>query len=58
MSRREGFWRTLFAPSRDRFSVEELAHLHSALVKNSVVTDHNRDVVVETLRSISELVIW
>lgn len=54
-----GFWNTLFGVSeRNRFSVEELEHLHLVLLRNSVVSDANRDIVVETLRSISELVIW
>lgn len=45
-------------PQRERFSVEELHHLHSVLLRNSVVDDSNRDTVVETLRSIAELIIW
>ncbi|KFM23272.1 Protein CLEC16A [Auxenochlorella protothecoides] len=54
-----GFWSSLFSPPpRDRFSLEELSHLHSVLLRNAVVNDGNRDTVVETLRSISELVIW
>lgn len=54
-----GFWSTLFGgPERSRFSVEELEHLHLVLLRNSVVSDANRDLLVETLRSISELVIW
>lgn len=58
MSRR-GMWGALFgAQERDRFSAEELRHLHGVLLRNQVVTDANRDVVVEALRSIAELVIW
>ena len=41
-----------------RFSLPELQRLHSVVLRNQVVTDANRDVVVEALRSISELVIW
>ena len=52
------FWSGLFTPARDRFSLEELRHLHAVLLRNQVVSDSNRDTVVETLRSISELVIW
>ena len=48
----------MFAPARERFSLEELQHLHQVLLRNQVVTDANRDTVVEALRSISELVIW
>lgn len=35
-----------------------LQYLHGILLKNPVVTDANRDTVVEALRSIAELVIW
>ena len=59
MSPQRGFWASLFgAAERDRFSVEELRHLHGVLLRNQVVTDSNRDTVVEALRSIAELVIW
>jgi hypothetical protein len=54
----KAFWAGLFGPSRERFSLEELHHLHGVLVRNAVVDDGNRDTVVEALRSISELVIW
>ncbi|KAK9796324.1 hypothetical protein WJX73_003927 [Symbiochloris irregularis] len=61
MAQRGGFWGALLGyspPPRDRFSVEELRHLHDTLIRNANVTDANRDVVVETLRSIAELMIW
>ena len=62
MSRRQGgFWQNLFgidSAQRSRFSLEELKHLHDVLQQNAVVTDGNREVVVETLRSIAELMIW
>jgi protein CLEC16A len=62
MSRQQrgGFWGNLFgtAPTHDRFSVDELQYLHGILLKNPVITDANRDTVVEALRSIAELVIW
>ncbi|GAB4821885.1 hypothetical protein N2152v2_008931 [Parachlorella kessleri] len=59
MSPQRGFWASLFgAAERDRFSVEELRHLHGVLLRNQVVTDSNRDTVVEALRCIAELVIW
>ena len=35
-----------------------LQYLHGILLKNPVVSDANRDTVVEALRSIAELVIW
>ena len=40
-------------PSGRRFSLEELKHLHDVLQQCSIVTDANREVVVETLRSIA-----
>lgn len=59
MSQR-GFWGSLFGsqPAHERFSVEEMQRLHGVLLKNPVVSDANRDVVVEALRSLAELVIW
>ncbi|CAM6039399.1 unnamed protein product [Sphagnum compactum] len=47
------FWR-----SRERFSMEELRHLNEQLQKATVITDANKDFVVETLRSMAELLIW
>ena len=52
------FWSNLFSSSKDRFSLDELQRLHSVLLRNQVVTDGNRDTVVETLRAIAELTIW
>ncbi|XP_075242308.1 protein CLEC16A-like isoform X3 [Convolutriloba macropyga] len=39
-------------------SLENLKYLHMVLVKNSSVTNQNRNLLVETLRSISEIMIW
>ncbi|CAM6017014.1 unnamed protein product [Sphagnum balticum] len=47
------FWR-----SRERFSMEELRYLNEQLQKATVITDANKDFVVETLRSMAELLIW
>lgn len=60
MSKSKGsFWANLFNPGqRDRFSLDELQYLHEVLVKSPVIHDGNRDVVVEALRSIAELMIW
>lgn len=60
MGSRTGFWGGLlgYSAPRERFSLEELRHLHDTLIRNSTVTDSNRDLVVETLRSIAELMIW
>lgn len=60
MSKKQGFWANILGiqPERERFSLEELKHLHDVLQQNSTVTDANRELVVETLRSIAELMIW
>lgn len=61
MSRQpRGFWANLFGapPPHNRFSLEELQFLHGVLLKNPIVSDANRDTVVEVLRSMAELVIW
>lgn len=42
----------------DRFTLEELRRLHDVLTENTIVNESNRDLVVETLRSLAELVIW
>ena len=42
----------------DRFTIEHLRHLREVLISNPVVNDGNRDAVVETLRSIAELMVW
>ena len=60
MSKKQGFWANLLGiqPERERFSLEELKHLHDVLQQNATVTDSNKELVVETLRSIAELMIW
>lgn len=56
----KGFWGNLFgaAPTRERFSIDELRHLNDVLKRNAVVSDSNRELVVESLRSVAELMIW
>ena len=64
MSRRSSSWLgglLLGSPEEqpvDRFSIEYLRHLREVLIRNPVVTDANRDDVVETLRSIAEIMVW
>lgn len=56
------FWSNLFHSgndgSRNRFTPEELAALYDVLQKNPVVHEGNRAVVVETIRTIAEFMIW
>ncbi|KAI5415098.1 protein TRANSPARENT TESTA 9 isoform X1 [Lathyrus oleraceus] len=47
------FWR-----SRDRFSLDQLSYLTDQLAKIQVVTDDNKDFVIEALRSIAELMTY
>ncbi|GMH41903.1 hypothetical protein BSKO_09813 [Bryopsis sp. KO-2023] len=55
---RRSFWTTWFGKTRERFSLEELEYLYSVLEKTPEITATNRDQMVETLRSIAELIIW
>lgn len=47
------FWR-----SRERFSLDELKYLNDQLQRATVINESNKDVVIETLRSMAELLIW
>ncbi|KAH6555462.1 hypothetical protein KP509_1Z252700 [Ceratopteris richardii] len=47
------FWR-----SRERFSLEELKYLYEQLQRATIINDSNKDFVIETLRSMAELLIW
>ncbi|KAI9392308.1 hypothetical protein POPTR_006G073600v4 [Populus trichocarpa] len=47
------FWR-----SRDRFSLDELRYLTDQLQKVQIVNNVNKNFVIETLRSISELITY
>lgn len=38
--------------------MDHLKNMHHLLTKNTTVTDHNRDLLVETIRSITEILIW
>eukprot|EP00775_Hariotina_reticulata_P010403 gene10403-10561_t len=46
------------APAQRRFTLEELRELYTVLVRNPVVNESNRALVVETIRSIAEFMIW
>ncbi|XP_055079366.1 protein CLEC16A isoform X2 [Periophthalmus magnuspinnatus] len=39
-------------------SLDQLKYLYHVLTKNTTVTDHNRNLLVETIRSITENLIW
>jgi len=57
MASRKTFWGAMFQ-RREKFSLEELEYLYEQLLRYPVVTEANREVVVETLREIAELMIW
>ena len=61
MAGRQGFWGNLLglpAVQRDRFSREELRYLHETLQQQPSVTANNKQLIIETLRSMAELLIW
>ncbi|KAF3700367.1 Protein CLEC16A [Channa argus] len=39
-------------------SLDHLKYVYNVLAKNTTVTDHNRNLLVETIRSITEILIW
>uniref|UniRef100_A0A8B9JHE6 C-type lectin domain containing 16A n=1 Tax=Astyanax mexicanus TaxID=7994 RepID=A0A8B9JHE6_ASTMX len=39
-------------------SLDHLKYMYHVLMKNTTVTDHNRNLLVETIRSITEILIW
>lgn len=43
---------------RNQLSLDRLKHLCNVMSKNSVVTEQNKTILVETLRQIAEILIW
>ncbi|XP_056019536.1 protein CLEC16A-like isoform X2 [Ostrea edulis] len=56
--RSKGWLPGLLSKPKNPHSLEHLKYLHSLLCKNQTVTEGNRSLLVETLRSISEILIW
>lgn len=48
-----GFWKP-----KNPHSLEHLKYLYNVLSKNQTVSENNRGLLVETLRSIAEILIW
>ncbi|KAK3552749.1 hypothetical protein QTP86_022155 [Hemibagrus guttatus] len=48
----------LSAALKNSTSVKSLQYMYHVLTKNTTVTDHNRNLLVETIRSITEILIW
>ncbi|XP_034988210.1 protein CLEC16A isoform X2 [Zootoca vivipara] len=44
--------------SRNIHSLDHLKYMYHVLTKNTTVTEHNRNLLVETIRSITEILIW
>ena len=46
------------SPPEERFTVQNLRLLHDRILENKVVTKENLDMMVESLRMISEMVVY
>ncbi|CAC5424104.1 CLEC16A [Mytilus coruscus] len=57
-SRQKGWIPGLLSRPKNPHSLEHLKYLYSLLMKNQTITENNRSLLVETLRSISEILIW
>ncbi|XP_053391680.1 protein CLEC16A-like isoform X2 [Mercenaria mercenaria] len=57
-NRGKGWLPGLLAKPKNPHSLEHLKYLYNVLCKNQTVTEQNRVLLVETLRSISEILIW
>lgn len=49
---------SLRSKPKTKFTIEHLQHLYSQLVRNPIINDQNKDLIIETLRQIAELMIW
>lgn len=43
---------------KNRLSLDHLKYLYSVLERNTTVSEHNRGLLVESLRLIAEILIW
>ena len=53
LKRLGGLWKP-----KNPHSLEHLKYLYSVLSKNQTVTESNKSLLVETIRSIAEILIW
>ncbi|XP_028395434.1 protein CLEC16A-like [Dendronephthya gigantea] len=56
--RQRNWWTEVIWKPKKAHSLEQLRYHHYILMKNAVVTDQNRSLLVETFRSIAEILIW
>lgn len=47
-----------FKKPKNTFSQANLRNLHAVLEKNTTVSENNSSLLVESLRSIAEILIW
>ena len=57
MFKNRGLFGGIWKP-KNPHSLEHLKYLYSVLYKNQTVTESNKSLLVETLRSIAEILIW
>lgn len=57
-NRSKGWLPGLMTRPKNLHSLEHLKYLYNVLCKNQTVTEQNKNLLVETLRSISEILIW
>ena len=57
MFRNKGLVGGLWRP-KNPHSLEHLKYLYTVMAKNETVTESNKDLLVETLRSVAEILIW
>ena len=57
--RKPSLWQNLFGQKNEvKYTLATLSQLYTQLSKVTVVTERNKDMVVESLRTIAELIIW
>ncbi|CAM1154745.1 Uncharacterised protein g11382 [Pycnogonum litorale] len=58
MLKGRGWFSSGLLKPKNPHSLEQLKYLYNFLSKNQQVSDSNRGLLVETLRSIAEILIW
>lgn len=58
MFRSRSWFGTNWGRPKNPHSLEHLKYLYNVLSRNQTVSEHNRGLLVETLRSIAEILIW